>query len=160
GLAILPLGLRASTLFGTLGILLVVYHFFRQNWRIDHDSPTICFLLGVCLFSIGTAALATIARFKVGAALGVQPVEFALQMRYYSFVSPLWAATLLLGFILHKQNLVRVRRNGWIIMDAGALVISMFVCGSAYFNGPSSDLLLLMHDDRERATTAIVAGAP
>ena len=45
-------------------------------------------------------------------------------------------------------------------MDAGALVISMFVCGSAYFNGPSSDLLLLMHDDRERATTAIVAGAP
>ena len=116
GLTILPLGLRASTLFGALGILLVVYHFFRQNWRIDHDSPTVCFLLGVCLFFIGTAGLAAIARFKVGAELGVQPVQFALQMRYYSFVSPLWAATLLLGFILYKQNIERGRTNGWIII--------------------------------------------
>ena len=160
GLTFLPLGLRASTLFGAFGILLVVYHFFRQNWRIDHDSPTVCFLLSVCLFFIGTAGLATIARFKVGAELGVQPVQFALQMRYYSFVSPLWAATLLLGFILHKQNIERVRGNVWTILDAGALVVSIFICGSAYFKGPSSDLLMLMHDDRERATTAIVAGAP
>jgi hypothetical protein len=45
-------------------------------------------------------------------------------------------------------------------MDAGALVISIFICGSAYFKGPNSDLLMLMRDERERATTAIVAGAP
>ena len=160
GLTFLPLGLRASTLFGVFAILLVVYHFLRQNWRMDHNSPTVCFLLSVCLFFIGTAGLATIARFKVGAELGVQPVQFALQMRYYSFVSPLLAATLLLGFILHKQNIERVRRNGWIIMDAGALVVSICLCGTAYFKGPSSNLLMLMRDDRERATTAIVAGAP
>ena len=80
---------------------------------------------------------------QVGAELGVQPVQFALHLRYYSFVSPLWAATLLLGFILHKQNIERVRRNGWIIMDAGALVVAICICGSAYFKGPSSDLLML-----------------
>ena len=164
GNLILPLGLRASTLFGALAILLVVYHFFRQNWQIDHNSPTVCFLLGVCLFSIGTAGLATVARLKWGAELGVQPfmgaIGATLQIRYSLFVTPLWAAILLLGFILHKQNTEKVRRNVWTILDAGALVVSIFICGSAYFMAPSSGLLMHIHDDRERATTAIVAGAP
>jgi hypothetical protein len=164
GLSLIPLGLRAPTLFGALGILLVVYHFFRQNWRIDRDSPTVWFLLGVCLFVIGTAALTSVGRLTFGAELGVQPLVSAIEaldLRYYSFVSPLWAATLLLGFILLKQNLERLPRNAWVILDTGALVVSIGMCGSVFGMGPSSKWLMRdLHEPLERAATAIVAGAP
>jgi hypothetical protein len=164
GLSLMPLGLRAPTLFGVLGILLVIYHFFRQGWRTDHDSPTVWFLLGVCFFVIGTAGLTSAGRLTFGAELGVQPLMSsieALDLRYYTFVSPLWAATLLLGFILLKRNLEIFPRNAWVILDTGALVVSIGMCGSVYITGPSSKWVMRdLHEPFERVTTAIVAGAP
>ena len=149
------LGPQGTILFGALGILIVVYHFFRQNWRIDRDMPTICLLLGICLFFIATAGMVSIGRFRLD-------VEPALVPRYYSLASPLWAAILLLGFILHKQNLEKAHKSvALTVLDAGVLLVSICICGSAYFTGPSSELLKIhLHDDRELASTAILAGAP
>lgn len=149
-----PLGTGGATLFGVLGILLVVYLFFRQNWRIDHDTPNVCFLLAICLFVIATAGMISLARFGLG-------IEQALVPRYYSFVTPLWAAILLLGFILHKQNTEKIHRSAWVLLDACVLLVAIWICGSAYIKGPDADLLKVhLYDDRERGATAIVAGAP
>ena len=149
------LGPQGTIFFGALGILLIVYHFFRQSWCVDRDMPTICLLLGICLFFIATAGMVSIGRFR----LDIDP---ALVPRYYSLASPLWAAILLLGFILHKQNLEKAHKNvALITLDAGVLLVSICICGSAYFTGPSSELLKIhLHDDRELASTAILAGAP
>ena len=153
--------LPAST--GALGLLLVAYHFLRQGWRIDQDLLTVWFLLGVCLFVIGTAALVSVSRLTFGAEIGAQPrgVIEALHFRYYSFASPLWAANLLLGFILLKDNLEAFPRNVWKIFDFGALVSAIVICIAAYFLSPSPGTLVhYLHELPERAATAIVAGAP
>jgi hypothetical protein len=156
--------LGMAVLVGTLGILLVLYHFVRQGCHSDRDSPTVWFLLGVCLFCIGTAGLTSLGRFGFGAELGVQPTMSAagaLKLRYYSFVSLLWAALLVLGFIVFKLHSKMVSRNAWLCIDAAALIVAVSVCGSAYLLGPTTDWLMLnRHDRLERAATAIVAGAP
>jgi hypothetical protein len=161
----IALGLQVSTLFGVLGILLVGYHFFRQSWRTDRDSPAVWFLLSVCLFVIATAGLTSVGRLTFGTEVGVQPTNVSaigpLALRYYSFISPLWAAILLLGFIQLKRNLESTARGVCVLFDAGVLVVSIGMCGSAYFIGPSSVWLTLnRHDLFEWSATAIVAGAP
>ena len=161
----IALGLQASVLFGILGIFLVGYHFFRQCWRTDRDSPTVWFLLGVCLFVVGTAGLTAVGRLTFGAEVGLQPTSVSaigpLALRYYSFIAPLWAAVLLLGFIQFRQNLESSTRNSYNFFDAGVLVVSIGMCGSAYFIGPNSAWLTLnRHDHFEQSATAIVAGAP
>src|SRR5262249_44540426 len=121
------------------------------------------FLLGVCVLFIATAGLISLGRITFGAEIGVQPFGAmgALDVRYYSFAAPLWAAVLLLGFILLKRNLEGVSRNAWVILDAGALLVSVVVCAGAYFIGPNSGwLMLYLHELPERAATAIVARAP
>jgi hypothetical protein len=149
------LGSPGTIFFGALAILFVIYHFFRQRHHVDDNRPSVCFLLGICLFLVATAAMVSVGRFRLD-------IEPALVPRYYSFASPLWAALLLLGFILHKQNLEKSPESAlWVVLDAGVLLISICICASAYLTGPSSELLKLhLHDDRELAATAIVAGAP
>ena len=149
------LGSRGTIFFGAIAILLVAYHFFRQGRHVDDNTPSVCLLLGICLFLIATAAMVSVGRFRLD-------IEPALVPRYYSFASPLWAALLLLGFILHKQKLEKNPESVvWVVSDAGVLLVSMCICASAYLTGPSSELLKLhLHDDREFAATAIVAGAP
>jgi hypothetical protein len=165
GNPVMVLGLRVSTIFGALGILLVIYYFFRQGWRINRNSPTFWFLFSVCLFAVGTAGLTSVGRLGFGAEVGARPAQMSeigpLSLRFYSFVSLLWAATLLLGLIRLKQNSEKSPGNAWVILDTGALVVSIGMCGSAYVMGPNSDWVMLHLRERiEPAETAIVAGAP
>ncbi len=166
GNPMMALDLQVSTLFGALGILLVGYHFFRENWRIDSDSPIVWFLFGVCLFVIGTAGLTSLGRLGFGAEVGLQLTNVSggigpLALRYYSFISPLWAAILLLGFIRLKRNSEKSSGNTYVVLDTVALVISMGMCGCAFLLGPNSDWMIQNHHERyERAATAIVAGVP
>jgi hypothetical protein len=146
--------LRISTLFGTFGILLMAYHFFRQGWHSDRDSPTVWFLLGVCLFVIGTAGLTAVGRLGFG-------VEHALALRYSSYVSPSWAAILILGFILLKKNLEKYHGNIWIIFDAGTLIVPAAICGGIFLaQSTGRNFALAEYEHYQRAATAIVAGAP
>jgi hypothetical protein len=149
------LGSPGTIFFGALAILFVAYHFFRQGRRVDCDTPSVFLLLAICLFFIATAAMASVGRFRLD-------MEPALVPRYYSLASPLWAALLLLAFILHKQHLEKSPESVvWVVSDAAVLLVSICISASAYLTGPSSELLKLhLHDDREVAATAIVAGAP
>ena len=158
-------GMQASTFFGVLGILLVGYHFCRQGWHSDRDAPTVWFLLCVCLFVIGTAALTSIGRISFGAEVGIEPSMMSaigpLSLRYYSFIAPLWAAILLLGFMRLKQNSQNTSGGVLRILDTTALVVSVGMCASTYSMSPGADWLMLNRYERfERAASAIVAGAP
>ena len=65
----------SAALFGCIGILLVVYHFVRQGFRTGSDQLATWFLLGVSLFSIGTAELTALGRIRFGAEVGLAPVR-------------------------------------------------------------------------------------
>jgi len=156
------LGRTASTLFGALALLLVGYQFFRQSWRTDRDSPIVWFLLGVCLFATGTAAMTSLGRLTFGAEVGVDAGAVGpLALRYYSFISPLWASVLLLGFIQLSQNAENSPGNAWAVLDSAALVVSIGMCAIAYLTGSVPGRAMFdLHDRSERAATAVVVGAP
>jgi hypothetical protein len=152
-----PVGLeslKTSTLFGAFGLLLIAYHFFRQGRLIDGDGPFVSFLFGVCLFVLGTGCLTAVGRSGFG--LGQ-----ALSLRYASFVAPLWAAVLILGFLLLKKNLKDDPGKVWTMLDTVVLIIPICICGSIFFaQSAGRNYSLGEYDHYQRATTAIVAGAP
>lgn len=164
GNPVMALGLEVSTVFGALGLALPAYYFLRQGLRTDPDSGITWFLFGVCLFAIGTAALTSLGRISFGAEFGNSPnisPTGPLALRYYSFISPLWAAILLLAFLRLKQNAQKPPGNTWAVLDAGALVIAIALCASGYMMGPDAGWFWHYRYERwEHAATAIVADAP